>query len=263
MFSEADLLSKIESGLYASWHAAFALNDTPFISMKPEYLTTIFLGIHLSDWLNKDHPSDRYLVRFEERTKDVATRAFPPLPLPYRPRNVHGRAKKDSGEEGSVDLVVYRQDSFFPETVAVFEVKNFDQSNDLLAKDVERNLEFMQLTDSLKSNQIHFGVLTFFLHDKSSVVKEQADQFLADRTAEFSAIATKYNIPGISSKLVLKTLVNYPSLFSKDALDPDEDGRPAIESQENHHIAFGVILLQRNLTIPSSGLPAAAAHAKR
>lgn len=263
MFSEADLLSQIESGLYASWHAAFSLNDTPFISMKPEYLTTLILGLHLSDWLKKDHSSDRYLVRFEERTKDVATRAFPLLPLPYRPRNVHGRAKKESGEEGSVDLVVYRQVSSLPETIAVFEVKNFDQPNDLLVKDIERNLEFMKLVDQGKSNQVQFGVLTFFLHDRSSVVKEQADQFLANKTAEFTAIAAKYNSIEISSKLILKTLVNYPILSSKDALEPDEDGRPAVEAEENHHIAFGVILLQRNLALPSIGLPSAAAHVKQ
>jgi hypothetical protein len=245
VFTETDLLSQIEIGLYKSWLSAFSTNDTPFISMKPEYLTTVVLGLHVSEWLTKDYPSDRFIVRFEERTKDVATRAFPPLPLPCRPKNVHGRAKKEMGEEGSVDLVVYRQGSFFPETIAVFEVKNFDQPSELLEKDIERNLEFMGLTDPEKSNQIQFGILTFFLHDRDSLVKEQADQFIARKKTEFSAMANKYNGVGISSKLTLKTLANYPCFSSKDAQEPDEDGRFSIESEENHHVAFGVILLQR------------------
>jgi hypothetical protein len=247
VFSSADLLVQIENGLHESWRAAFSTNDTPFVSMKPEYLTTVVLGLHLSSWLQKSHPTDKYIVRFEEKTKDVATRAFAPLPLPYRPKNVHGRAKKESGEEGSVDLVLYKNQSFFPETIAIFEIKNFDQPNVLLIKDIERNIEFMELTDPAKQNQIQFSVLTFFLHDKNSVIQEQAKKFLAEKTSEFSAIAARHNRNGISSSLTLKTLVNYPNLSNKDALELDTDGRPAIESEENHHIAFGIILLQRNI----------------
>lgn len=247
MFSTPDLLAEIERGLYASWHAAFLSNDTPYISMKPEYLTTMLLGLHLSEKLQEAFSSIRYVVRFEERTKDVATRAFPPLPLPYRPKNVHGRAKKDTGEEGAVDLVIYKQPSFFPETVAVFEIKNLDQSDALLVKDIERNMEFIELTESGKNNQIQYGVLTFFLHDKLSRVKEEADEFLREKTVYFSQMAAPFNRNGISSTLTLKTLANYPSLTRSEALEPDEDGRPEIETEENHHIAYGIVLLARNL----------------
>lgn len=136
MFSTSDLLTEIECGLYASWYAAFLCNDTPYTSMKPEYLTTVVLGLHLANKLQEKFRSNRYLVRFEERTKDVATCAFSCLPPPYVEMNVYGRAKKDTGEEGSVDLVIYRQQSLVPETVAVFEIKNFDQSDELLVKDI-------------------------------------------------------------------------------------------------------------------------------
>lgn len=252
MFTASELIPVIKDGLYASWLAAFSSNDTPYISMKPEYLTTVVLGLHLSKTLQERYSSVRYLVRFEERTKDVATRAFPPLPLPYRSKNVHGRAKKDTGEEGSVDLVIYKQSSFFPETVAVFEIKNFDQSDELLLKDIERNMEFLELVDSGKNNQIQFGVLTFFLHDKLSRIKEEADQFLREKTEYFSKMAAQFNKNGIRSKLTITTLANYPSLTKSEALNLDEDGRFMIESEENHHIAFGIVLLERIInSLPS------------
>ena len=245
MFSKTDLLDQIEKGLYQSWLMAFDTNDTPYVSMKPEYLTTVLLGRQLSDWLKTDQSNERYLVRFEERTKDVATRAFAPLPLPYTPRNVHGRAKKDTGEEGAVDLVIYKQVSFFPETVAVFEIKNFDQPDGLLEKDIARNIEFMELADPKKANQIQYGVLTFFLHDKHSVTKEQASNFLSEKTAYFAQMIGQYSNPRISASLTLKTLTNAPTLTHAEAAIEDEEGRPLIESEENHHIAYGVVLLER------------------
>jgi hypothetical protein len=256
MFSTADLLTEIECGLYAAWHAAFLSNDTPYISMKPEYLTTVVLGLHLSKKLQEVFFSTRYLVRFEERTKDVATRAFPPLPLPYLEKNIHGRAKKDSGEEGSVDLVIYKQTSLFPETVAVFEIKNFDQSDGLLVKDIERNMEFIELTEPGKNNQIQYGVLTFFLHDKLSIVKEQADAFLREKTEYFSQMAAPFNRNGISSTLTLKTLANYPDLKKGEACELDDDCRLVIESEENYHIVYGIVLLERNRTpLATSRMP--------
>ena len=257
MFSTSDLLTEIECGLYASWYAAFLCNDTPYTSMKPEYLTTVVLGLHLANKLQEKFRSNRYLVRFEERTKDVATCAFSCLPPPYVEMNVYGRAKKDTGEEGSVDLVIYRQQSLVPETVAVFEIKNFDQSDELLVKDIERNMEFIELTNSGKINQIQYGVLTFFLHDKLSRVKEAADEFLRHNTERFSKIAENFNRNSISATLTLKTLANYPCLTKSEAPEIDGDGQQFIESEENHHIAYGVILLERNPTPRSSEAPTA------
>ena len=102
MLVKTGLIREIERGLHKSWLMAFQTNDTPYVSMKPEYLTTIMLGQSLSKWLSDDHSGAKCRVRFEERTQDVATRAFRCMPPPYKPRNVHGR-KKEGGEEGSVD----------------------------------------------------------------------------------------------------------------------------------------------------------------
>jgi hypothetical protein len=248
MLDKADLIREIERGLYKSWLLAFQTNDTPYVSMKPEYMTTIMLGQSLSEWLSKDHSGARCRVRFEEQTKDVATRAFPCMPLPYKPKNVRGRAKKDSGEEGAVDLVIYRESSFFPETIAVFEVKNFDQSDALLDKDLVRNMEFMELSDPQKQNQIAFGVLTFFLLDKSSRVQEQASEFLRRKTSEYQPLIAPYTRSGILASLQIKTLANYSSLSSADALTPDENGQPTVETEENYHIAYGLVLLERIVT---------------
>ena len=96
MYSKSELLEEIKKGLYSSWLLAFSTNDTPYVSMKPEYMTTIMLGKHISDSLASRFKSGEYMVRFEEQTKDVATRAFPVVPLPYAPKNVHGRAKKET-----------------------------------------------------------------------------------------------------------------------------------------------------------------------
>jgi hypothetical protein len=245
MLDKTDLIREIERGLYKSWLMAFQTNDTPYVSMKPEYLTTIILGQSLSEWLSKVYTSTKYRVRFEERTKDVATRAFPCMPLPYKPRNVHGRAKKDSGEEGSVDLVIYREVSFFPETLAVFEIKNFDQADALLDKDLARNMEFMELSDPQKQNQIQFGVLTFFMLDKSSRVKEQASEFLRQKTSEYQKLIAPYTRNGIHASLKIETLTNYPKFSNADPLTSDENGQPAVETEETHHIAYGVVLLER------------------
>jgi hypothetical protein len=134
-------------------------------------------------------------------------------------------------------------------SVADFEFKNFDQSNGLLQRDIDRNLEFMELTDSIKSNQIQLGVLTFFLHDKNSIIKEDAVQFLTEKALEFSAMAAKYNRAGISLKLTLKALVNYLELSRNYAQPLNKVDSHSFESEENHHIAFGVILLQRKITL--------------
>jgi hypothetical protein len=55
MLEKTDLIHEIERGLYKSWLMAFQTNDTPYVSMKPEYLTTIMLGQSLSEWLSNDH----------------------------------------------------------------------------------------------------------------------------------------------------------------------------------------------------------------
>lgn len=245
MITKSNLLAQIKGGLYQAWLMAFLTNDTPYVSMKPEYLTTILLGRHLADWLKTGRQNESYFVRFEERTKDVATRAFTTLPMPYTPKNVHGRAKKESGEEGSVDLVIYRKGSFFPETVVVFEIKNFDQTDRRLELDIARNLEFMELTDRQKPNQISFAALTFFLHDKRSVTKEQANAFLEQQREHYTQLISHYSGTGVTPSLTLETLTNLPSLSHAEAIVEDEDGRQMIESEENHHIAYGVVLLER------------------
>lgn len=246
MIAANDLLKEVEAGLRKAWLASFAMNDSPYISMRPEYLTTVVLGIHLSEWLANKCPTEKYVVRLEEQTKDVAKQAFPALPLPYRSKNVHGRAKKESGEEGLVDAVIYRNSAMFPETVAVIEVKNFDQPNDLLEKDLIRNQEFMELTDPVKPNQIQFALLTFFLHDKKSRVAEDAENFIRAKVTAFSSLADKYSTPSIRASVTIKTLANYPSLTAETALLPVEDGGPpAIDLEENHHIVFGAVLMER------------------
>jgi hypothetical protein len=248
MLTKTDLIDQIEKGLSKAWLLAFQTNDTPYVSMKPEYLTTVMLGQSISDWLSQDHSGAKCRVRFEERTKDVATRAFPCMPPPYKPRNVHGRAKKDGGEEGSVDLVIYREVSFFPETIAVFEIKNFDQADILLDKDLARNVEFMELSDPKKKNQIQFGVLTFFLLDKNSMVKEEAREFLRRKNEEYQNLIAPYTRTGIQASLKIDTLANFPRLSSAEALVPDENGQPAVETEECHHIAYGVVVLERTGT---------------
>lgn len=242
MFTKQDLLVALKDGLYQSWFLAFSTNDTPYVLMKPEYLTTIMLGKHLSEKFG----ASNYLIRFEEQTKDVATRAFPVMPLPYSPQNVYGRASKDAGEEGSVDLVIYRKAAYFPETVAVIEVKNFDQRDELLIRDLDRNIEFMELSDLKKQNQIQFGVLTFFLHDKKSRTKEEANAFLAQKKQHYQQLANNYCSTNICATLTLDTLANFPELSNVEAaIVIGENGQLAIESEENHHIVYGVVCLER------------------
>ncbi|MBU2570857.1 MAG: hypothetical protein KJ725_12665 [Gammaproteobacteria bacterium] len=242
MFTKKELLDAVKDGLYQSWLLAFATNDTPYVSMKPEYLTTIMLGKFLSEKLG----SGSCIVRFEEQTKDVATRAFPVMPLPYTPKNVYGRASKEKGEEGSVDIVIYRQAAYFPETVAIIEVKNFDQRDELLVKDLDRNKEFMELTDPKKLNQINYGLLTFFLHDKKSVTKEEASSFIAEKTKHFQSEANNYCSAITCATLTLDTLANFPRLSNAEAAsEVDENGQPVIELEENHHIVYGIICIER------------------
>ena len=242
MFTKKELLDAVKDGLYQSWRLAFATNDTPYVSMKPEYLTTIMLGKCLSEKLSVG----KFIVRFEEPTKDVATRAFPLMPLPYIPKNVFGRASKETGEEGLVDIVIYRKTPSFPETVAVIEVKNFNQRDDLLARDLDRNREFMELTDLRKKNQINYGVLTFFLHDKKSRTKEEASSFVAEKARHFQALANNYRSAATSVTLILDTLVNFPRLSNAEAaLGADENEQPAIDVEENHHIVYGIICIER------------------
>jgi len=247
MYSNKELVEEIKKGLYSSWLLAFSTNDTPYISMKPEYMTTIMLGKHISESLDSKFSSGEYMVRFEEQTKDVAQRAFPVMPLPYTPRNVHGRAKKSTGEEGAVDMVIYQQSGWFPVTRVIIEVKNFDQRDELLIKDLDRNKEFMELTDSRKTNQIHISVLTFFLHDKNSRTKEDAELFINNKKNYYQKIANKYCTNEICTTLEIDTLVNLPCLSVENVDELNEDGQPIVEIEENHHIVYGVISMERKI----------------
>ena len=248
MYSKSELLEEIRKGLYSSWLLAFSTNDTPYVSMKPEYMTTIMLGKHISDNLVSKFTSGEYMVRFEEQTKDVATRAFPVMPLPYTPKNVHGRAKKATGEEGAVDMVIYQQSEWFPVTRIIIEIKNFDQRDELLVKDLDRNKEFMELIDSKKSNQIQITVLAFFLHDKNSRTKEEAQTYINSKKDHYQKMTNKYCTNEIFSTLELDTLANLPSLSDADASEKkDEYGQPLVETEENHHIVYGVICMERKM----------------
>ncbi len=247
MLIKNELLVEIKKGLYSSWYLAFSTNDTPYVSMKPEYLTTILLGKHLSEYFQSNYSSDNYMVRFEEQTKDVARRAFSAMPLPYSPKNVHGRATKPEGEEGFVDITLYQQKGFFPETRVIIEVKNFDKSDTLLISDLDRNEEFMLLTEPKKYNQISFGILTFYLHDKNSRTKEEADDYLNKKTSHYQQLTNKYCSSEICATLKMDSLVNYPNLSNIEAVELDEDGRQNIETEENHHIVFGIICMERKI----------------
>ncbi|MDR3480945.1 MAG: hypothetical protein P4L91_09555 [Burkholderiaceae bacterium] len=257
MFSKAELLAQIKSGLYKSWLAAFATNDSPYVSMKPEYLTTVMLGTSLSEWLSNRKDGNKYLVRFEEHTTTVATHAFPAIPPPLEEKHVYGRATnlaikrgvlkegEAKAERGAVDFVIYKNNAITHETLAVFEIKNFDRSDELLCADIERNLEFMELSDLAKQNGIKFGVLTFFLHDKDSMTKEQAIDFINRARQRYADLVAPYGRERIECTLALDTLTNFPSLSNAQAIEEDDDGRQAIETEENHHIVYGVVVLER------------------
>lgn len=248
MYSKNELLDEIKRGLYSSWLLAFSTNDTPYVSMKPEYMTTIMLGRHLSDSLASKHTYGEYKVRFEEQTKDVATRAFPVMPLPCTPKNVHGRAKKETGEEGAVDIVIYQKLEWFPVTRAIIEVKNFDQRDELLIKDLDRNKEFMELVDNNKTNQIQIAALTFFLHDERSRTIEEADSYIKTKKDHYQTITSKYCTKELCATLRLDTLINKPSLSDAEACEnSDQYGRPIVDTEENHHIVYGVISIERKI----------------
>lgn len=251
MFAKDDFLKEIKSGLYSAWYFSFLTNDTPYVSMKPEYLTTVMLGQHLLDVLSKNFSNGTYLIRFEEQTKDVATRAFSVPPFPCKQHNVHGRAKKSSGEEGSVDLTIYRQTKFLPETIAIIEVKNFDQRDDLLIKDLDRNSEFIGLSQPSKQNNIIFTFLTFFLNDKESRTQEEADLYINQKKQHYQKITNGYCTRTIDATLTIDTLANYPLLTDSTANEPDENGQTQVELEEHHHIVYGVICMTRKDISPT------------
>lgn len=239
MFSKSDFLDELKAGLYSAWHLAFQTNDTPYINIKPEYLTTIMLGKHLSESLATKFSPNKYMVRFEEQTKVVATKAFPAIPLPITAEDIKDRP-------GNVDITIYQQGQIQAITKCIIEVKFFDKSDELLKKDLDRNKEFMEYKVIKKTNQIKFAALTFYLHDKNSKTKEDAISYIAGKKTHYQNITNNYCTNKINTSLIIDTLVNRPSLSKVDINMTDEYGQPLIETEENHHIIYGVILMEKS-----------------
>lgn len=218
-------------GLRSAWNFNRQATDSLSAASYPEYLTSVLVGQKLLEWGEDAIPSAPYIVQLERQVNYVASRCFKSPPVIGSKKMPTRSGKPGKGRE-RFDVVLYEPGQGLLElTRAVVEIKDFKASPSPLKRDLGRLQLLLDLADDRIENACLIGAVTFFLLDKRSVGKVEAQKFITRRRKKLETLAASYNSPTIAASLLLRTVGLPP-----DPGDPDDDAR---------HVVGGVIWLAR------------------
>lgn len=242
------LLDQIEQKLIAGMDEScsdtilFLEDDSQLIAT--EYLFTVNAAKKLAE-LNSGigYP---YKIYLEKKTKSVAKSCVPLMKRVPDKNRKGGKSiisgKHNTSRNGYVDICLYKDSTGFSETpVCIIELKGFNPRRGLVVKDLERNLEFFEISDKTGSSLLQHACFAAMHSFPKTIVEEQTKKDRALLHKKYENWLSNLSLPqGVTHRLLIKT-ISFGLNISM--LDEDDQNSQTIDS--NHHFVGVVVSFTR------------------
>ena len=246
MPTQEEFQDAIFIGLQNACEDAFHFTGEINSKIKPEYIVTVNVAKGLFS-LNNGQSGYGYefTIKFEEDTSTFATACVPQMAAEDI-FSMKLRGFQNTTRNGKIDICIYDQSGEKP--ICPIEVKDFNSSTSEILKDLERNLQLLELVDSSTGNStLKFAFLATLEEHKNCLTEKNIEKGLSDikkkyikRLKPFLDKLKNYELI-ITTKTVAKNLVDIETSFSgMDDMDIAE------RVAETYHYVGVIMTLNKN-----------------
>lgn len=229
------LNTAIFNGLNDACHESVRFNQFLYPDIKPEYLLTVNVAQSILAEFQ-----DELIIKIEEQTKSFKKASLGINDL----LDFQSNYLKNFNliKRGRIDIAIHDKDGY---SICPIEIKGFNSSKNLIKKDINRIIHFIDSNDS--KNSIKYGVSAFLVEHKRCILKSKMNEGV-------ELFEKKYNdfvdlkFGQLKDRLEIKAFceTSYDELLTDEEFNSlDEDNVAETLKEKAHYISVIINVIKK------------------